>query len=56
MFRKNASGSADPHDNVRPVRSNRMEMPGMQHARLHLEMTGEWPLKLDFMPMAAQTV
>ena len=34
--------------NVRPVPAEPHEMPGMYRARLHLEMTGEWVLKLDF--------
>ena len=34
--------------NVRPVPAEPHRMPGMYRARLQLEMTGEWALKLDF--------
>ena len=32
--------------NVRPVTAMAMGKPGMYHARLHLQMYGEWALKL----------
>ena len=32
--------------NVRPVTAMAMGKPGMYHARLHLEMYGEWALKM----------
>lgn len=34
--------------NVRPVPAEPHRMPGMYRARLQLEMTGEWALRLDF--------
>ena len=34
--------------NVRPVPAEPHGMPGMYRARIQLEMTGEWALKLDF--------
>ncbi len=34
--------------NFRPVPAEPHGMPGMYRARLQLEMTGEWTLKLDF--------
>ena len=34
--------------NVRPVPAEPHGMPGMYRARIELEMTGEWALKLDF--------
>ena len=34
--------------NVRPVPAEPHGMPGMYRARIALEMTGEWALKLDF--------
>lgn len=32
--------------NVKPITAKAMGKPGMYHARLHLEMYGEWALKL----------
>jgi hypothetical protein len=32
--------------NVRPVKAMAMGKPGMYHAKLHLEMYGEWALKM----------
>ena len=34
--------------NVRPTPAKPGETPGTYRARVHLEMTGEWALKLDF--------
>ena len=34
--------------NVHPVPAEPHGMPGMYRARIELEMTGEWALKLDF--------
>ena len=34
--------------NVRPVPAEPHGMPGMYRARIQLEMSGEWALKLDF--------
>ena len=34
--------------NVRPVPAEPHGMPGMYRARIELEMTGEWALRLDF--------
>ena len=34
--------------NVRPVPAEAHGMPGMYRARIQLEMSGEWALKLDF--------
>jgi len=34
--------------NVRPVPAEPHDTPGMYRARIELEMTGEWNLKLDF--------
>lgn len=34
--------------NVRPAPAEPGETPGTYRARVHLEMTGEWALKLDF--------
>lgn len=33
--------------NVKPVTAKPGGMPGMYHARIHLQMHGEWALKLD---------
>ena len=34
--------------NVRPVRPQATAEPGMYRGKLHLEMAGEWALKLEF--------
>lgn len=34
--------------NVRPVPAEPHDTPGMYRARIELEMTGEWVLRLDF--------
>ena len=34
--------------NVRPIVPEAMPTPGTYHGKLHLEMTGEWTLKMEF--------
>lgn len=34
--------------NVRPIVPEAMPAPGAYHGKLHLEMTGEWTLKMEF--------
>ena len=33
--------------NIKPVTAKPMGKPGMYHARIHLQMDGEWALKMD---------
>lgn len=34
--------------NVRSIRPKATDVPGKYHGKLHLEMTGEWALKMEF--------
>ncbi len=42
--------------NVKPVKAMPTEKPGMYHARIELEMYGEWVLKMDVSSPARDTI